>query len=184
MSRVINPAPLPLARPTFLDFLLILLGCSLSRFLYYLAGPTIRPLEHIPFEASPWLPNLVVELVVLPQGIVLLWPLFYALQWLRGRPQSLSAGEWLWGVAWIGTVLYLGLVAWINSGSAPEFLAKATFPPQLIWYFVVGPSMALIALIILMVDLVGRWPQPWTHTFSLALMVWPALPLTAVLAWR
>jgi hypothetical protein len=183
MSRMTKPAPPPPGRPTFLDFLLILLGCALSRFLYYLAGPTIRPLEHIPLDV-PWLPSLIVELVVLPQGIVLFWPVFYALQRLRGRSQSLTAGEWLWGVAWLGTVLYLGLVFWINSDTAPDFLAKATYSPQLVWYFVVGPAMALIALVILIANLVGRWQQPWTHTFALVLMVWPVLPLAAVLAWR
>src|SRR5262245_427879 len=110
IPRTAVPAPSPASRPTLLDYLLILGGCATSSFLASFAGPprTIEP-ENIPFAVAESVPAVLVELVALSQGVVLLWPLFYGLQWLRGRPQSLTAGEWLWGVAWLGTVLYLGV---------------------------------------------------------------------------
>ena len=47
------------------------------------------------------------------------------------------------------------------------------------WIPVTG-GMILIGVI----NLIGRWSQPWTHTFALVLVIWPVLPLAALWAWR
>ncbi len=44
-------------------------------------------------------------------------------------------------------------------------------------------SLGVIALLVTLLDLVGRWPRPWTHRFGLVLLVWPALPLAVLWAW-
>jgi hypothetical protein len=44
-------------------------------------------------------------------------------------------------------------------------------------------ALAALALLIALVGLVGRWRQPWTHTFCLALLLWPVLPVAALFLW-
>jgi hypothetical protein len=186
MSRAPLKAPPPVSRPTVFDFFLILLGCALSSFLMAFDGPTVEPKDtaaNLPPSVTTYVFPLLPFLLVLPQGVVLLWPLFYSIQRIRSRPQSLTGGEWLWGFAWLGTLLLIGWAAWNKSGTPPDFLKNMTFPPHLVWYVILVPSMAVIAVIIVVIDLVSGWQQPWTHTLSVALALWPVLPLAAVLAW-
>jgi hypothetical protein len=37
-------------------------------------------------------------------------------------------------------------------------------------------------VLLLLLGLVGRAHQPWTHNLGLALVIWPVLPLAAILA--
>jgi hypothetical protein len=182
MSRA-SPVSWPVSRPTGIDYLLILVGCSLSLFLQSLSGPNVQPRAEAPAAVREYLLPLLPSMLALPQGIILLWPVFYALQRLRGRPQALSAGEWLWGFAWLGTVLLTGWVVWLHFGTPPGFAEELAYPPQSVWTVIVLPAMALIAVVIGLVNLVARWQQPWTHTLALALVIWPMLPLAGLLLW-
>src|SRR5262249_13819981 len=117
----------------------------------------------------------------LTEGIVLLWPLFLAMQSLRGRAQSLTAAEWLWVIAWLCVVLLTGLAAWKRWGTLPEWLNEVGDKPRTIYYTIVAPSMGALALLFTLGGLLSRAPSPWTHPFSLALVTWPVLPLAGIL---
>jgi hypothetical protein len=173
----------PVSRPSGLDYFLIFVGCSISLFLQQISYPTLNSKA----ETPPWVRDYVLRLLPmltsLPLGIILLWPLFYSIQRLRGRPQALSAGEWLWGVAWLGAVILTAWVTWLHWGSPPEFLTDLKYPPQSIWTIIIVPTLAIIAVVIGLVGLVARWQQTWTHTFGLVLLIWPAIPLIGSILW-
>jgi hypothetical protein len=67
---------------------------------------------------------LLPEAMRLPEGVLLLWPVFLALQRLRGRRQGLTFGEWLWVLAWLGTALLTGLSAWERWGEYSQPLGR------------------------------------------------------------
>jgi hypothetical protein len=177
-----RPKPGPpalLARPTWLDFFLILAGCALSLLLTDLSGFRARPTEATP-NGALLLRRSLPYLLFLPAGVLLLFPLFYLTQRISGRKQALTVGEWLWFVAWLGALLLTTWVAWQHWGTPPEYLSKGH-----IWvgYAVSVLALAAVALITGLVDLIGRWGRPWTHHLALTLLMWPALPLLSLLAW-
>jgi len=182
MSRVSVP-PAPVSRPTGIDYLLIFLGCGLSLYLNQISGPKPEAKEGTPaWVTMDLLPHLPA-LFYLPQGIILLWPVMYGTQRLLGRRQALSAGEWLWGFAWLGTLLVAVWVIWGHLGTLPGFAENLAYPPQFIWTVIAGAAMALIAFILGLISLFARWRQPWTHTFALVLLIWPMIPLAGLLLW-
>lgn len=183
MSRAPVAVPAPVSRPTGLDYLLILAGCSLSFFLHEVSHPDPRPKADTPAWVEENLFPTLPRMLTLPQGIILLWPLFYATQKLRGRPAALSAGEWLLGLAWLGTVLVTGWNLWMHWGTPPGFAADLAYPPESVWTVIVLPVMAGVAVLIALVSLFRRRQAPWTHAFGLVLVIWPVLPLIALLAW-
>jgi hypothetical protein len=172
--------PAFLVRPTWLDFFLILIGGSLSLVLTDLSGFRSQYSEVTPHWVVQLQPQALAYALFLPVGILLLWPLFYLTQRIAGRKQALTVGEWLWFVSWLGALLLTAWVAWHHWGTPPEFLRKSN-----VWvgYAVTVLALAAVALITGLVDLIGRWGRPWTHHFALALLMWPALPLLALLAW-
>jgi hypothetical protein len=172
------------ARPAWLDYLLMLFGCGLSLFLTELSGLRAVQRGAVPPALGPALLAVLPALLLLPVGILLLWPLFYTTQRLRGRPPGLSAGEWLWGLAWLFAVALCGWVAWKYWGSPPEVLVSESFQRYVIvGYALAVLSLGAIALLVTVLDLIGRWARPWTHRFGLALLVWPAFPLAVLWAW-
>src|SRR5262249_45706156 len=112
----------------------------------------------------------------------LLWPVFYTVQKMVGRPQALSAGEWLWGVTWLGTLLLAIWVIWVHFGK-PDFANDLEYSPQSIWTIILTPTLAGFGLVIGLTSLIARWRQPWTHTFGLVLVIWPVIPLAGLLLW-
>jgi len=179
MSRA-PTAAVPASRPGFLDFFLLLTGCAVSLLLARLPLlPQLTPNE-VPFAAD-LLPQLLT-LVRLPEGVILLWPVFYLLQLAFGRSQGLTAGEWLWILAWLGTVLVTALAALLHAGLLPESVRPhVRLWPPVVWYFILVPSLALVAVVLAIIGLFRREPPPWTHPLGLALLVWPALPLAGLL---
>jgi hypothetical protein len=183
------------------DYFLLLVGCALSFYLIRLNHPLgelgamtpkegVRYLGHLKIEAgphiagSPALRYLVLtlpDLLRLPEGIVLLWPIFHTLQRITGRRQGLTSGEWLWVFSWLGVAALTGLAAWSHWGSLPEFLARQASWPIVIWYVILAPSMSLIAVLVLLFGILGRWQLPWTHSLGLVLVIWPVVPLAAIL---
>jgi hypothetical protein len=181
-----NPlAPVAPSRPTGLDFFLILVGCTLSLLLADLSGFRAQPTGTTPPWAAALLRRSLPSMLFLPLGILLLWPLFYLTQRIAGRAQPITVGEWLWGVAWLGAVLLTAWVAWQAWGTPPEFLSPETFKGRVfVGYAVATLAFAAVALLTGLVDLIGRWGRPWTHHLALALLLWPVLPLLALLAWK
>lgn len=206
MNRAIPvaaPAPVavaPVSRPTLVEYFLLLVGCALSFYLITLDHPKgqlgavaakqdERYLGHLKVEpassvTSPALRFLVLtlpDLMRLPEGIILLWPLLHGIQRIMGRREGLTSAEWLWVFSWLGTALITGMALWTRFGSVPEWIATHASWPPVVWYVILVPSMALIAGLILLFGLLGRWQLPWTHNFGLVLIIWPALPLAAIL---
>ncbi len=167
-----------MSRPGLVDYFLILAGCGLSLLLVEWSGLQAAP----PGEGAAtavW--KILAYLLFLPQGMLLGWPLFFATQRLAGREQALSAGEWVWGVAWLGSVALVTWICWHYFGTLPEFLQPGSFKKTVVFVYVLYVlTLAGIAAVIVLIDLVGRWPQPWTHSFGLALLIWPILPLAGL----
>src|SRR5262245_35563500 len=138
MSRTTSPAPV--SRPCFFDYLSLPAGVGLS--LYWMQ---LAPIRAEPESASidPRLASLIAflpALMRLPEGVILLWPLFFATQW-PGRSQGLTLGEWLWLLAWVGAAMLAGLTTWEHLGGLPELLRPHAAKPRLLWYVVVMPAM-------------------------------------------
>jgi hypothetical protein len=175
-----KPQPL-LSRPSFLDYLFLLGGVGLSLYLMQLAP--IRA-EADPAVSDPRLASVIAflpELMRIPEGVVLLWPLFFATQW-PGRSRGLTLGEWLWLFAWVGFALLTALTALHHLGGMPDFMLPHAAKPRLLWYMIAMPAMGGLALVFLVVSMFKPAP-PWTHNLGLALVLWPAVPALAILAF-
>ncbi|MCI0464457.1 MAG: hypothetical protein L0Z62_46585 [Gemmataceae bacterium] len=178
-------APVTPSRPLWFDFVLILAGFWLSLLLTDMSGFQAERTADTPTWIGTLLLRSLPYALLFPVGLLLLWPLFYLTQRLGGRDQPLSAGEWLWGVAWLGAVTFTIWIVWQAYGTPPDFLKPDTFKGQAFVGYAVGVlALGAVALLIGLIDLFGRWGQPWTHHFCLALTMWPALPLGALLLWR
>jgi hypothetical protein len=55
--------------------------------------------------------------------------------------------------------------------------------PRKLWYLIFVPSMAGLAVVLGLAGLLRRGPAPWTHTFGVALILWPVAPLAGILAF-
>jgi hypothetical protein len=164
-----------------LDYWLLLLGCGLSLYLMRL-GPLAAAADDS--RTDPALRAFVArlpDLMRLPEGVFLLWPLFLALQRVRGRKLGLTFGEWLWVLAWLGTAFLTGLSAWQKWGTLPELVQPYAVKSRLVWYIVIVPAMAAFAGLLTLGGLLRRVPAPWTHSCGLALMIWPVAPLSGIL---
>lgn len=180
MSRIpIAAAP---SRPSVVDYLLLLAGGSLSLYLHSVSPLAVKP------HREDW-PAAVQELIAflpaamrLPEGIVLLGPLFYLTQLARRRAWALTSLEWLWAINWLGVAALAGVALWLRSGSMPDALHPYAVRPRHLWYLIFVPSLAALALVLGLLGMVRRAAVPWTHTLGLALLVWPAAPLAGILA--
>lgn len=169
-------------RPTLVDYFLLLAGAGLSVYLAWITPIWAKPKDTASTFQREIVPTIIPMAMRVTEGIVLMWPLLYGMQRLRGRWESLTAAEWLWVIAWVGIALLTCLGLWARYGpdSLPEFLKEHVAKPLLLWYWAFVPALAGLAVIFALVGMVSRAPSPWTHTFSIALMLWPALPLAVV----
>ncbi|HEY7309437.1 MAG TPA: hypothetical protein VH643_08780 [Gemmataceae bacterium] len=177
-----SKAPIAVApsRPTLLDYVFLLAGGSLSLFLMSVSPLLVKP-SHDNWPASlnefiAFLPSAMR----LPEGIVLMGPLFYVTQLVRRRAWALTSLEWLWAISWLGIVVLAAVAAWHRSDTMPEFLEPYAAMPRKLWYLIFVPSMAVLAAVLGIVGIVRRAAVPWTHTFGMVLLVWPAAPLLGI----
>jgi hypothetical protein len=171
-----RPCP---SRPSLFDHLLVLAGAALSLYLMRLAPIRAEPARTLGprlAEVFAFLPDMMR----LSEGVILLWPFFFLPQWIS-RSERLTAGEWLWLLAWVGLLLLTGLTAWEFLLGLPEALVPHAGKPRLLWYVLAVPALAGVGVIVLIVSLLSGVPPPWTHWLALALMFWPALPVLVVL---
>lgn len=172
--------PEPPSRPSLVDYLAILGGMALSVYLISLSPLTAVPSNPV----SPRVAQAFAFLATaarLPEGIVLLWPLFFLTQFFS-RTDGLTAGEWLWLLSFVGTLLLTALTAWQYLLGLPESFQPHAAKPRVLWHLTLPPALAGLALLVLAVDLFRARPTPWTHNFGLALVLWPAAPSLVVLA--
>jgi hypothetical protein len=179
MSRSPATPPVPL-RPTLVDYVFLLGGVSLSLYLMQLGPLTAECGESA--TAASRLAAFLPGPMRLTEGVVLLWPLFLTTQRLRGRREGLTAVEWLWVISWIGIVVLTALAALDGTGGLPDFLHRYAAAPRKLWYYVFAPSMAVLAVVLGLAGVVRRGPPPWTHSFGVALVLWPVAPLAGILA--
>jgi hypothetical protein len=177
MSRVavaVSPS-----RPTLVDYLFLLAGCSLSLYLIRLQPLGVEAGAGVPWEWREFF-YFLPDLMRVPEGIVLMWPVFFATQRLRRRPHPLTSAEWLWVIAWLGTAALAGLSA---CRFQPAFAGVAEYGPVglRLWYMVLMPSMGALAVAMVLFGFLRRGPSPWTHGLALALIAWPLAPSVAVL---
>jgi hypothetical protein len=184
MPAAPTAAPVAPSRPTLIDYLLLLTGCGLSLYLIQLATLPVTITGDVGPRARMFVQHLGAPLR-LSEGIILLWPLLFFLQRLLGRSQGLTGGEWLWVLSWLGVAVLVGLDVWRNIPDLPElpdFIQSQPARPRALWYMTFVPAMVVVALVLALVGLVGRGPTPWTQPLSLALMIWPALPLAIIVS--
>jgi hypothetical protein len=170
-------------RPTVVDFFLLTVGFAASLVLLRIPLLRVDPSggENLPEWLRTFLP-LLPDLMRLPEGVLLLWPLFYVTQWIMGRTQALTTAEWLWVFAWVAVLGINAFAAWNAWGTVPESVKLYARWPSVLWYVVVVPSMAVTAVVVSLLGLVSRTAPPWTHSLAVALILWPLLPLAGVLA--
>ena len=174
----------PAFRPTLVDFFCILIGFAISLVLTRWSKLGAAATAATPQPVAEHLLGLLPTLLLLPIGILLFWPLFYFTQRLRGRREWMSSGEWLWGLAWLAVLPLVAWLIWQRWDTLPELLDPATIKDSVFAGYTVGVlGLGSVALLIALVGLFGRWRQPWTHTFCLALLIWPLLPVGALFLW-
>jgi hypothetical protein len=184
MSRAAASKPLvssPPLRPTLVDYLFLLAGASLSLYLVQIGSLMAVPGDGAATATSALLAFLPGALRV-SEGMILLWPLFFVTQRLRGRKESLTAVEWLWVLSWIGIAVLTLMAALETTGNLPDSLQKYAATPRKLWYYIFAPVMAGLAVLLGVGGLLRRGPAPWTHSFGIALMLWPVVPLAGILA--
>lgn len=182
MSRILVPAA-PLPRPTLCDFFMLLTGCSLSMILTSMGTLRIAPADGSAGRLAEFFSVSERQLIAtyilcLSEGIILMLPVFHVRQRLLGRTLALTSAEWLWVFAWLGIAL---LALWETLRFAGVLQPEYASRPHYAWYMILVPAMALVAFIIALLGLVGKWRVPWTHTLGLVLMIWPAVPLILLL---
>lgn len=197
----------PQSRPLLIDYLLIVLGFALSIYLAFLSelrladADVAQEAEAVDLKASksgagasekpslfePAFRATAPLFLFLPLGVLLLWPFFYTIGWLAGRSQSLALGEWLWGLAWLVSLFLAIWIFWKATGDAPEALTTKDFKQTLFTgYALYLLAMGAVAFLVWLFCLFSSTLYPWTHTFALALLTWPVIPLVFVWAmnWR
>ncbi len=170
------------SRPTLVDYVFLLLGCSLS--LYLLSFSPLR-VQAVRENESALLKEFIAFLPAamrLPEGIVLMGPIFYLTQLARRRTRGLTSLEWLWFLNGLGIAILVGVSVWDRSGMMPDSLTPYAAMPRKLWYLVFAPSMAVLAAVLGVLGMARREAVPWTHTFGFVLLVWPAASLLAILS--
>ena len=178
MSSTLLPGPV--ARPTVADYLVLLAGAGLSLGLIKLSPFTADAADSI---SQPILRHAVpylTSLLRLPEGVVLLLPVFFLIQLVRGRRESLTAAEWLWLVLWFGTAGLTVLGGCERFHLLPELVRTHLLLVRLVWYVGFGLAAALLAVVLIVVGFF-RPPAPWTNQLALALAVWPVAPVAGIL---
>src|SRR5262249_31111013 len=120
-------------RPSVVDFFFLTAGFGASLVLLRIPLLRVDPSggAALPTWAHSLLP-LLPALMRLPEGVLLLWPVFYLSQRVRGRVHPLTTAEWLWVFAWVAIIGLNGFAAWNAWGVVPESLkVYARWPPLL-----------------------------------------------------
>ncbi len=169
------------SRPALVDYLFLLAGVSLSLYLMQL-GLLGAATGDSASTSTPgllaWLPGAMR----VAEGVILLWPVFYVTQRLRGRKEGLTAAEWLWVISWIGIAVLTVVAALEANDALADSVKKYAAAPRKLWYYIFAPVMAGLAVLLGLGGLLRRGQAPWTHTFGIALILWPVVPLAGILA--
>jgi hypothetical protein len=169
------------SRPTLVDYIFLLIGCSLSLYLLSLSPLLVKPAGENATSALRSCLAFLPAAMRLPEGIILMGPIFYLTQLVR-RVWTLTSLEWLWLINGMGVALLAGLAVWDRSGTLPAFMEPYATMPAKLWYLIFVPSMAVLAAVLGIVGMVRRAAVPWTHTFAFVLLLWPIAPLLGIIS--
>jgi len=178
-SFSLPPTP---TRPYLLDYCLLLCGFALSLYLMDLHPWPVEAADFVPGRALHVAVEFLPRLTRLPEGVILLFPFFFLPQFVLGRRQEIASGEWLWILAWCGTVALACVMVVRVVVGLPDWLDPYAQAVRWIWHLGFGTALALVALLLLLFGLIRRRPMPWTHGLGLVLVLWPILPLVGILA--
>lgn len=181
MSQKPSLPPTP-TRPYLFDYWFLLAGFGLSLYLMDLNPMTVEPLDALSNPVWRAWVMFLPRLMRLPEGVVLFFPIFFLPQFVLGRRQEITSGEWLWILTWLGTAALTCLAVFRHVVGFPEWLDPYTYTVRWIWHLGFGMAMALLALLLIGYGLIRRRPMPWTHGLGLVLVLWPILPLIGILA--
>jgi hypothetical protein len=168
------------SRPTVVDYLVLLAGAGLSIGLIKISPFNVEAANSISDTTVRGAVAFLPRLLRLPEGIILLLPLFLLIQFVRGRREALTMAEWLWLVSWCGTAALTALAAFDHFNLLPEFLRTHLLLIRFVWYVGFDLAIALLASALIVVGFF-RPPRPWTHQLALALALWPVAPLAGIL---
>jgi hypothetical protein len=181
MSEKASPyLPQVPTRPYLLDYFLLLVGFSLSLYLMDLSPLKVEPADHITHYALRSWVVFLPQLMRVPEGVLLLFPVFFVLQKALLRRQEITSGEWLWLIAWLGTAGLTFVATFRQLVGLPEWLDAYWQVVRWVWYLGFGAALAATAVLLALFSLVRRAPMPWTHVLGLVLMVWPLPPLVGI----
>jgi hypothetical protein len=182
MSQKATPyLPQAPTRPYLLDYFLLLVGFGLSLYLIDLSPLAVQPADQITHPALRASVAFLPRLMRLPEGVILLFPVFFVLQKVMLRRQEVTSGEWLWLIAWLGTGGLTCIAAFRQVVGLPDWLEPFWQTVRWVWYLGFGAALAVTAVLLGLYGMVRRAPMPWTHGLGLVLMVWPILPLAGIL---
>jgi hypothetical protein len=180
------PRPYAPPRPTIVDYIILLFGFALSFYLIQVRPLPVQPADWVQDERARSFAAFLPDLMRLPQGVILMWPLFLIVQRLRWRKKNLTSIEWLWVLSWLGLALLAVLAVWDAPRGVPPYLQLPDSVMPYVgaavwwWYLLFVPVMAALGVLFWFFGLFARDPAPWTHSFGLALLLWPLLPLAAM----
>jgi hypothetical protein len=163
-----------------LDYLLLLAGAGLSVYLMQLGSFTVEASDAIGQIQLRAFIAFLPSLLRLSEGIILLLPVFFVLQLVRGRRDGPTAAEWLWLLSWFGTAFLTAVGVCEHLDLLPGFVLAHLLLVRFIWYIGFELAMAALAVVVLCVGFF-RPPRPWTHQLGLALALWPVAPLAGIL---
>ena len=178
------PAPPPPPSPTYptlVDYFILLLGFALSVFLSRVGPLPVAAKDFVTAPAVRQVVPYLSDMMRLPEGVLLMWPIFLVVQRVRGRKQGLTSIEWLWIISWLGVAGLAALTACKNSVGLPDAVQNTMLLAPRLWYVILVPSMAAVAVVMRLLSVFSRQAAPWTHSFGLALLAWPVLPLAGIL---
>jgi hypothetical protein len=168
-------------RPTLVDYIFLMGGICLSLYLMDIAPLRAEAAESEESPAARQVVEFLPRAMRLSEGVILLLPIFYATQQLRGRRQPLTGAEWLWVVSWVGVAVLSGVGISDLLGATPDMAQRWGSTLRRLWYVVFVPSMGALALLLTLAGLLRRGPPPWTHSLGLTLVLWPLAPLAGIL---
>lgn len=177
----VSQAPPLFTTPTWLDFVLILLGVVLSLYLTNLAEVRVFRSTATPSWLGEGLAQAIPAVLLLPIGIYLWWPIFYSTARFRGRSENLTLVEYLWGTAWLIDLVVIGLIVGKHWEINLVVIDQTTIRSYASWgLLIIATGLAILGTLGGMAGLVQRTPRPWTHHLGIALMLWPVLPLLLI----